>query len=240
MGCGTQIVPNFNEYNKVYKRDVKNPALEMKMNQLMLESARRKSQFKAGVISSNEYALSTKDIKYRRDNPDLIEDTNEYFHGTSTPIKDVGYSGGEKNIYGSGLYTTMNSGVAYKYTKKGKGTQPIVYKIIETNPGPSLNLETTPASFGKEMLGKEYDNEWFEGKSLREALDEYRDDSQGFGIPAWEVKEDIDTVFEKAYQQGYKSVTHYGGRLTGGVKHRVKIFTHPADDIKLKQVSNPK
>ena len=34
MGCGTQIVPNFNEYNKMYTEDNKNPALEMKMNQL--------------------------------------------------------------------------------------------------------------------------------------------------------------------------------------------------------------
>ena len=43
MGCGTQIVPNFNEYNKMYKEDNKNPALEMKMNQLLSVNSSVKS-----------------------------------------------------------------------------------------------------------------------------------------------------------------------------------------------------
>jgi hypothetical protein len=203
------------------------------------EAERSKRQFRAGVISSSEYTLRTKDTEYKMENPDLLRDTGEYFHGTSTPIEHVGYSEGTFNIYGSGLYTTMNNGVAYKYTKKGRGKQPTVYKVIETNPGPSLNLETTPATFGKAMLGTEYHSEWFEGKSLREALDEFREDSRDLGIPAGEVKGRMDAIFDKAYAMGYKSVTHYGGRLTDGVKHRVKIFIHPADDIKLKQVSSP-
>ena len=42
MGCGTQIVPNFNEYNKMYTKDNKNPALEMKMSQLMSRSVPKK------------------------------------------------------------------------------------------------------------------------------------------------------------------------------------------------------
>ena len=41
MGCGTQIVPNFNEYNKVYTKDNKNPALEMKMNQLLIKAEKK-------------------------------------------------------------------------------------------------------------------------------------------------------------------------------------------------------
>lgn len=160
-----------------------------------------------------------------------------YYHGTSTPIGDIGYSPGAFNIYGSGLYTTEDKGVAYKYTKKGKGGQPTVYKIEEINPGPSLDLETTPATFGKEMLGQEYADEWFDGKSLREALDEFRGDSKYLGIPAWEVKESMDFIFDKAYRQGYKSVTHEGGKLTGGKRHKVKIFTHPEKDVMLKKIS---
>jgi len=38
MGCGTQIMPNFNEYNKMYKEDNKAPALEMKMTKLLAQS----------------------------------------------------------------------------------------------------------------------------------------------------------------------------------------------------------
>ena len=41
MGCGTQIVPNFNEYNKMYKKDNKNPALEMKMSQLLIKAEKK-------------------------------------------------------------------------------------------------------------------------------------------------------------------------------------------------------
>jgi len=41
MGCGTQIVPNFNEYNKMYTKDNKNPALEMKMNQLLIKADKK-------------------------------------------------------------------------------------------------------------------------------------------------------------------------------------------------------
>ena len=41
MGCGTQIVPNFNEYNKMYKKGNKNPALEMKMNQLLIKAEKK-------------------------------------------------------------------------------------------------------------------------------------------------------------------------------------------------------
>jgi hypothetical protein len=162
--------------------------------------------------------------------------TPEYFHGTSTPIERLDYSTGPFNIYGSGLYTTMDKGVALKYTKKGKGSKPTVYKVTEINPGPSLDLETTPATFAKETLGEEFEDEWFEGKSLREALDEFRNESSNLGFPAWEVKEAMDSIFDKAYRQGYKSVTHEGGKITGGKKHTVKIFMRPMDDVRLKRV----
>ena len=37
MGCGTNTVPGFKEFDTQYKKDVKDPALEMKMSQLMGE-----------------------------------------------------------------------------------------------------------------------------------------------------------------------------------------------------------
>ena len=41
MGCGTNIIPGFAEYDKQYKKDVRDPALEMKMNQLLIKAEKK-------------------------------------------------------------------------------------------------------------------------------------------------------------------------------------------------------
>ena len=202
----------------------------------------RKAQLDAGVISQEEYDLAIKDIAYITENPALFEDTGQYFHGTSQPIEQLNYAPGMFNIYGSGLYTTMARSISYKYTKKGKGKTPIVYRVIEKHPGSTLNMELTPASFAKEALGDFYTElrvtpEELSKMSLREVIDEFRNESKNLMIPAHEVIETVDSIFDKAYRQGYKSVTHYGGRLSDGTKHRVKIFIHPAEDVTLEEDS---
>ena len=202
----------------------------------------RKAQLDAGVISQEEYDLAIKDIDYITENPALFEDTGQYFHGTSQPIEQLNYAPGMFNIYGSGLYTTMARSISYKYTKKGKGETPTVYRVIEKNPGPTLNMELIPASFAKEALGDFYTElrvtpEELSKMSLREVIDEFRNESKNLMIPSHEVIETVDSIFDKAYRQGYKSVTHYGGRLSDGTKHRVKIFIHPAEDVTLEEDS---
>ena len=202
----------------------------------------RKAQLDAGVISQEEYDLAIKDIDYITENPALFEDTGQYFHGTSQPIEQLNYAPGMFNIYGSGLYTTMARSISYKYTKKGKGENPTVYRVIEKNPGPTLNMELIPASFAKEALGDFYTElrvtpEELSKMSLREVIDEFRNESKNLMVPSHEVIETVDSIFDKAYRQGYKSVTHYGGRLSDGTKHRVKIFIHPAEDVTLEEDS---
>ena len=46
MGCGTNIVPGYKEFNKI-----KDPGLQMKIEQ---EISNRTAQFKAGVITDSE------------------------------------------------------------------------------------------------------------------------------------------------------------------------------------------
>mgnify|MGYP003644054097 CR=1 FL=1 len=41
MGCGTNTVPGFKEFDTQYKKDVKDPALEMKMNQLLIKAEKK-------------------------------------------------------------------------------------------------------------------------------------------------------------------------------------------------------
>ena len=68
--------------------------------------------------------------------------------------------------------------------------------------------------------------------SLKKAIDDFRAISLVDWMPAHEVISLVDNIFDKAYRQGYKTITHYGGMLGGGKKHKVKIFIHPATDIK--------
>ena len=204
--------------------------------QLATRLKNKKSQLDAGVISKAEYDLVAKDVAFLKKNPQLLKETGTLYHGTSTPIKELSsdmISTGTFNLYGTGLYTTMSKGTANIYTKRGKGGKPTLYKVIEKKPdAPSLNIETTPAIFGKEVLGEIFTDSQLKGMSLRKAIDEFRYEATDWGMPAHEVIELIDIIFDKVYRQGYKSVTHYGGMLSKGKKHRVKIFIHPATDIK--------
>jgi len=196
----------------------------------------KKSQLDAGVISKAEYDLLAKDIEFLKKNPQLLEETGTLYHGARKPIEELSpdmMSLGTFNSYGTGLYTTTSKGTANIYTKRGKGGKPTLYKVIEKNPSaPSLNLETTPAIFGKGILREMFTDSQLRGMSLRKAIDEFRYESAEWGMPTHEVIELIDNIFDKAYKQGYKSVTHYGGLLSGSKPHTVKIFLHPATDIK--------
>lgn len=191
----------------------------------------KKAQLDAGVISKAEYELAVKDIEFLKKHPQLLKQNNTWYHGTSTPIKELDYAPSMFNIYGSGLYSTLDKSVGRKYTKKGEGDKPTIYKVIEKNPSKSLNIETTPAIFGNDVLKEFFTEEELINMSLREAIDKFRSQSKDFGYPAHEVTELINSIFDKAYRQGYKSITHYGGRQSGGKKHMVKIFTHPPEDI---------
>jgi len=55
MACGTEIVPGYKEFNKKANEVAKDPALDMKMNQLLSKEIKfREGQFNAGVITAKE------------------------------------------------------------------------------------------------------------------------------------------------------------------------------------------
>jgi len=202
--------------------------------QLATRLKNKKSQLDAGVISKSEYDLVAKDVEFLSKNPQLLKETDTLYHGSRKPIEELSpdmISLGSQNLYGTGFYTTMSKGAANTY-KRGKDGK--LYKVIEKNPdAPSLNLETTPATFAKEVLGEMFPDSQLRGMSLRKGIDEFRAESGEWGMPAHEVIDIVDNIFDKAYEQGYKSVTHYGGMLSKSKPHKVKIFLHPATDIKI-------
>ena len=99
MGCGTQIVPNFNEYNKMYKEDNKNPALEMKMNQLLSvnssvkSSPKKESQpdlFGDNVQVSNLTEKEKENYnKLTKQNSESFENQNRFIGKDSLTDKEI-------------------------------------------------------------------------------------------------------------------------------------------------------
>ena len=99
MGCGTQIIPNFNEYNKMYKEDNKNPALEMKMNQLLSvnssvkSSPKKESQpdlFGDNVQVSNLTEKEKENYnKLTKQNSESFENQNRFIGKDSLTDKEI-------------------------------------------------------------------------------------------------------------------------------------------------------
>ena len=55
MACGTEIVPGYKAFDQVISKNVTNPGLEAKMNQLLSKEMKfREGQFNAGVITAKE------------------------------------------------------------------------------------------------------------------------------------------------------------------------------------------
>ena len=192
-----------------------------------LDKAQKKPYLDVQVQEMLKYTDASKDAG------GSYEDTGTYYHGSSADTTiNSDWSTSDLNIYGSGFYTTTSKEVAQSYTKKGRGVKPTVYRIEEINKGPSKDLETTPARlYGRGLLDEYID---LEGKSLIEALDEFRNDSEGNFLSRSDVIEIIDNVFDRLARKGYTSVTHHGGNLTRSkTKHLVKIFLRPNRDIKL-------
>ncbi len=209
---------------------------ELKINRVLSDAEVRSINDAAGtadLVRDYELPYFKADETQAPATAGSYEDTGVYYHGSSSATNIEGdWSTSDANIYGSGFYTTTSKEVAQSYTKKGRGSEPTVYRIKEINKGPSKNLETTPAKlYGRGLLDEYVE---LEGKSLIEALNEFRNDSSDFSLTRTDVIEIIDAVFDRLASKGYTSVTHHGGALTGNkTKHLVKIFLRPTRDIRL-------
>tara|TARA_R110000737_G_scaffold286099_1_gene292631 strand:+ start:49 stop:516 length:468 start_codon:yes stop_codon:yes gene_type:complete len=111
MGCGTNIIPGFSEYDKQYKKDVRDPALEMKINSLF---ENRSSQVNAGVITKDESKmLLERDINAIAPNR-KIKDKPHNFSGLESEVRNmpVGYDDS------AGQATRKGDAVTEKLIKK--------------------------------------------------------------------------------------------------------------------------
>lgn len=168
--------------------------------------------------------------------------TGERFHGSSKEITlDDGYalSGDNRNIYGSGFYTTDAADISLGYTKKGGGADKVVYDVKENAPE-DMNLYDMEAPVSPELMKKldkigitsELSDDFLSTpRNLREIYNEYRSESSYLGHSRDEVQERFDAVRDNLEKEGFKGFSHIGGNLTGHEAHKVNIYWTPASDL---------
>ncbi len=172
------------------------------------------------------------------------------FHGTTQklPAKlqdvDLGYTGSEQNIYGSGFYTTSKQNVAKGYAKQSG----YLYEVIERKNVKLFNMDDkVPEDIKKEILESP---DYFEFESslagfldenptasLLELHDAARDIAYELRLPSYEVQ---DYFFGWAYnlmEKGYNGYRHIGGVLSKGEKHEVKIYWNPSESLDIKPIT---
>ena len=181
-------------------------------------------------------------------------DQGKIYHGTPTKLNELSsdhYS--NQNIYGQGFYTTDSLGIAKGYALKSGALQdPHIFEVKEKGKVNLYDMEKPIENELKDKLEKisQY-NELLEDalaedpKTLRDIYD--------FMGKSNTVSEDIQDQFNEIRNaletQGYKGLTHTGGKITKKIPHKVKIYFDPEKDLtvvdtvkptKVKPVKKPK
>ena len=166
--------------------------------------------------------------------------TKNLFHGSSKPVTNIDdnfYS--PMNIYGQGFYTTDSMDIAKGYTKKGKGTEPTLYRIEQPNKINLFDMESPLSADTKEALTEtlgDYSYLLDESKNLRELYDEFRIDGTNDFMSADDIQDYFDSIKDVLQKKGFKGFEHKGGLLTGKSPHSVRIYWEPTKDVKYKEL----
>lgn len=171
--------------------------------------------------------------------------TDDRFHGTSKampgdmPNNDYAMSGDNRNIFGQGFYTTDAADVAHGYMKKGRGGEPVLYRVKE-RPGVKLYDMEKPLTpeiktLAQDIFGDYLPQETVDGtpiNNLREMYNEFRAESQNNGLSRDDVQGYFDSFRYELEKLGYNGFRHIGG--AGSEKyapHDVRIYWTPEDHL---------
>jgi len=171
--------------------------------------------------------------------------TKDLFHGTSNRFDKLSESFyySPMNIYGQGFYTTDSMDIAKGYTRKGGGGEPTLYSIEQPKELNLFDMETPLSEETKNLLrasltgsAGDYDYLLDESKNLREVYDNLVDDGTADFLNADEIQEYFEDIRATLEQKGYRGFEHTGGLKTGKDPHKVRIYWHPSEDIKFKEI----
>ena len=176
----------------------------------------------------------------------------EFYHGTSSEISELSDGMYENaNVYGQGFYTTEDLTTAFKYTKKGRGKSPSVYKITEKEPVEFFNLdEPAPPEVIRSLEDAsgyapavdealaQFDD--LSKVSTSELFDEIRSWSRSTETSRDTIQEVFEGVQEALSTKGFGGWTHKGGVLTKSKRqHQVRIYWNPTEQIDISKVRGP-
>ena len=167
----------------------------------------------------------------------------DVYHGTSKAIGELQEPGvgaySSVNIYGQGFYTTDKESVATRYTKKGKGEKPTVYKVsipaetesklydMEQSLSPDIQKAITPILEDTDYV---YSDTLDKSSNLREVYDDIRNAASDNNISADEAQVVFTSLAEVLKKQGYVGLKHKGGLISKGEPHTVRILWNPQQD----------
>lgn len=189
--------------------------------------------YKSGLISKKEYDEEVEMIKNPVDTSKDTRGQGVQYHGTSSEIEDFDnnyYT--TMNIYGQGFYTTDATDIASGYSKKGKGKNPAMYKVIKKKDVKLYDMEEPLASDFKQQL-EEADINTEGLTTLREVYDELRGEEF---MTADEVQEIFSTVSYMLEEKGFDGLRHVGGNFTKNKPHNVEIIFKPKDVLDIKKL----
>ena len=196
------------------------------------------------LISEEELDYSLETIPVTQIIPETRGQGQQY-HGTSSEIIEFQeYTYSSLNIYGQGFYTTDAVDVAGGYSKKGKGTSPIIYKINIVNDPVLYDLDA-PISLNDRVAVEDilddlyplYENdmgEYVHLNTLGEIFDTVRQESDQ---SADYIQESFEAVQELLTEDGYDGYTHVGGKFTKSQPHNVEIYWNPTKNVEKEIVS---
>ena len=242
-------------------RDLSNPELALEDELRLADHYAQQDAIQQQVaLEAQRKAIGYNDMPLEEKKANGMLDSWErprFFHGAASEFKleEGGEFGGDgMNIYGDGLYTTDNLGIAGTYQKKNKTrgatVNGITYEVVEKKPVKFFDLDkpAAPAVLDKLRGSAGYDQmrelvdtaiDEFEGTpSLAEVFDEMRAYSREFGIPAHEIQGTWLDFTDALKAEGYGGFTHQGGKLAGGGKtlHQVQIYWDPANSVDIYKV----
>jgi hypothetical protein len=178
----------------------------------------------------------------------------KYYHGSSDPIPEFQQYTGKSadNLYGPGVYSTDTGSVAGKYTAKGAGKNPNVYRLEWAGDAPPkmLNLERPAPDLNRavqQFTDGLVQNEWFDttqeainklqdtlanpqskGKDVYKAFKEMLSDGRMHQAEADDIMYDLNDLMQDSNFGGYDAFAHVGGEITKGQKHGVTVWLDPA------------
>ena len=268
----TQLVPG-NESSKAYFKEVERAKYDNKVPEEVFENSVKSQEEALDEIGAYNLSKSTdldQTLSGQTPQPPKQVDTRgqgKFYHGAAGEFELVpgGQYGGEKNIYGAGLYVTddFQTASSYKPKNRAKGVkkadaakQGVVYEVDMSKQN-LFDLDGPAQQDFIDFLKKERFEEMEDlisaaitdtvtdsakrgvASTTAEFMDNMRRNSMKFEVPAYEITSVFEEYQDILKKKGFTGFKHKGGKLAGKGKrqHEVAIIFDPDETSSINKVN---